>query len=101
MGSRLELLRADGGAASNVFLMQFQADLLDIPLELPSVPETTALGAACLAGLYAGYWKSQEEISANWRPVERFVSHMKAEERRRLTANWHKAVNAALSFVEE
>ena len=81
--------------------MQFQADLLDIPLELPSVPETTALGAAYLAGLHTGYWKDQVEISANWIPVERFVSRMKPEERQRLTANWHKAVSATLSFLPE
>ena len=101
MGSRLELLRADGGAAANAFLMQFQADMLDIPLELPSVPETTALGAACLAGLCTGYWKSQEEIAANWTLAERFTSRMKTDERHRLTANWRKAVNSALSFLPE
>ncbi len=101
IGSRIELLRADGGAASNAFLMQFQADLLDIPLELPSVPETTALGAAYLAGLHTGYWENQEEISANWIPVERFVSRMKNAERERLTVNWHKAVNTTLSFLPE
>lgn len=101
IGSRIELLRVDGGAAANAFLMQFQADLLGIPLELPSVPETTALGAAYLAGLHAGYWQDQEKISANWIPVERFESHMKAAERRHLTANWHKAVNATLSFQPE
>ena len=69
-------LRVDGGACANDLLMQFQADILGVPVVRPKVLETTALGAAYLAGLYTDVWKSQEEIAAQWQMERRFEPHM-------------------------
>lgn len=92
-GAPLETLRADGGATNNDFLMQFQADLLDAAVDRPKVVETTATGAAFLAGLGVGFWGSAEELEGV-RKVDRvFRPHMKSAERERLYAGWKKAVD--------
>jgi glycerol kinase len=85
-------VRADGGAARNDMLMQFQADLLGVPVLRPQVTETTALGAAYLAGLAVGFWVSREEIAAQWKCERRFEPAMGADQRQALLARWAKAV---------
>ena len=94
-GIPLAELRADGGAAGNPFLMQFQADILGVPVEVPKVSETTALGAAYLAGLATGFWGSQKEIAANWQVAQRYDPKLGEAERNRLFARWRKAVERA------
>jgi len=94
-GIRLKELRVDGGASTNDLLMQLQADLLGVPVVRPQVSETTALGAAYLAGLAVGCWKSRAEIAAQWRPDRRFTPAMKPAERARRTAVWEKALDRA------
>jgi glycerol kinase len=91
-GARLATLRVDGGAAANDLLIGFQADILDVPVERPTVAETTALGAAYLAGLAIGYWKDLPEIEANWQLDHRFEPSMAAERRVQLLRGWHRAV---------
>jgi glycerol kinase len=93
-------VRADGGAARNDMLMQFQADLLGVPVIRPRVTETTALGAACLAGLAVGFWSSREEIAAQWQADRRFEPHMPAARRDELMARWARAVAHAKSWAE-
>ena len=88
-------LRVDGGAARNDFLLQFQADILGVPVVRPRVTETTALGAAYLAGLAVGYWKSAEEIDAQWQVARRFEPACERESVERLRTGWHKAVSRA------
>ncbi|NBV21019.1 MAG: glycerol kinase [Proteobacteria bacterium] len=92
---KLKELRVDGGASTNNLLMQFQSDLLGVPVVRPRVSETTALGAAYLAGLAVGYWKNQQEIAAQWLVDRRFSATMKPAERKRLTAGWDKALDRA------
>ena len=96
-----ESLRADGGAAVNDLLMQFQADVLQIPVVRPTVLETTALGAAYMAGLAVGYWKSVEELAENWQVGERFEPRMSAADARRLHERWSKAVERAKAWEDE
>ncbi|HSC70203.1 MAG TPA: glycerol kinase GlpK [Candidatus Methylomirabilis sp.] len=91
-GLRLQELRVDGGATSNNLLMQFQADVLGTPVVRPVVKETTALGAAYLAGLAVGYWKNREEIARNWAVDRRFLPVMDAARREELFAGWRRAV---------
>ncbi len=93
-------VRADGGAARNDMLMQFQADLLGVPVIRPRVTETTALGAACLAGLAVGFWTSREEIAAQWQAERRFEPQMPAARREQLMARWARAVAHAKSWAE-
>lgn len=95
---RLKKLRVDGGASVNNFLMQFQSDLLDVPVERPLVLETTALGAAYLAGLSVGFWKSKKEIAENWVIDRAFQSNMDDKTRTRWYNNWRKAVEATRAF---
>ena len=95
LGLPLKELRADGGASVNSFLMQFQADILGVPVEVPTIVETTALGAAYLAGLATGFWQSQEEIDAKWKLAHRYEPAMSADERDRLYRRWHRAVERA------
>jgi len=85
----------DGGASQNDLLMQFQADLLDVPVERPRMIETTALGAAFLAGLATGFWKDREEIRKTWKVGKRFEPRMKATEREAHLAKWRRAVQGA------
>ncbi len=97
-GLVLKALRVDGGAIANDFTAQFQADILDVAVERPAVMETTALGAAYLAGLGVGFWESRDQI-AQQRQVERtFVPEMGAERREKLYAGWKRAVEATLVF---
>lgn len=91
-------LRVDGGAVMNNFLMKFQSDILDMPVERPVINETTALGAAYLAGLAVGYWESQEEICEKWQMDHRFEPDMLEERRESLYEGWKKAVKAAMTF---
>jgi glycerol kinase len=91
-GERLRELRVDGGAAVNNFLMQFQADILGRPIVRPVDIETTALGAAYLAGLAIGFWKSVEEIESFWRAERRFEPQMEPGMRERLFGEWKSAV---------
>ena len=82
-GERLGVLRVDGGAATNDLLLQLQADVLGVPVERPVVAETTALGAAYLAGLAIGYWDGLDDIASNWALDRRFEPSMSADRRRR------------------
>jgi glycerol kinase len=97
-GCAVQEVRADGGAARNDLLMQFQADLLGVPVIRPQVTETTALGAAYLAGLAVGFWDSREEIAAQWRIERRFEPHMTQARRGELMARWARAVAHAKSW---
>jgi len=94
-GTPLAELRADGGAASNDFLMQFQADILGKPVVRPANIETTALGAAFLAGLAAGVWKSTDELESFWKADRRFEPRMEASRREELYEGWKHAVGRA------
>ncbi|MBN2532761.1 MAG: glycerol kinase GlpK [Spirochaetales bacterium] len=98
-GKPVTTLRVDGGASKNDFLMQFQADILGIPIERPRVFETTALGAAYLAGLSTGIWDDIDEISKNWKCGKSFSPEMQGKEREEKLINWEKAVKAARMFV--
>ena len=94
----LKTLRVDGGAVKNNLLMEFQSDILNVPVERPKVSETTALGAAYLAGLAVGFWESQEEISKQWATDQQFIPKMSDNERSSLYNGWKKAVEAAMVF---
>ena len=97
-GIELKELRVDGGAVGNEFLMQFQSDILNVPVQRPVVQETTALGAAYLAGLAVGFWKDKEEIAKQWAIDKTFEPKMKKEERERLYHGWKTAVKATMAF---
>ncbi|NAP00193.1 glycerol kinase GlpK [Halomonas sp. MG34] len=94
----LKTLRVDGGAVKNNFLMQFQSDMLDVPVERPVVQETTALGSAYLAGLAVGYWKDKEEIAKQWNIEKTFEPDMEEEKRNSLYSGWEKAVESTRTF---
>jgi glycerol kinase len=98
--AHLELseLRVDGGASQNNLLMQFQADILGVPVVRPKVSETTALGAAYLAGLAVGYWESAEEIVQHWQLDQRFEPTMSRDQREFLLSNWRRAVERSKSW---
>jgi glycerol kinase len=95
-GVRLEELKADGGAAVNGWLMQFQADVLGVPVVVPEISETTALGAAYLAGVAVGQW-SEEDVRAMWREAARYEPRMSDDERERLISEWQAAVDVTKS----
>lgn len=97
-GIDLKTLRVDGGAVMNSFLMQFQSDILNLPVERTKVNETTALGAAYLAGLAIGFWKNKDEIQQHWQLDQKFEPSMADERREQLFTGWHKAVKAAQLF---
>jgi len=97
-GISLKTLRVDGGAVENNFLMQFQSDLLNVSVERPTINETTALGAAYLAGLAVGFWKDRSEIAAQWAIDRPFQPNMEESEREKLYSGWQKAVQAATVF---
>ncbi len=92
LGRPLAVLKVDGGAAANNLLMQFQSDILQTPISRPAMLETTALGAAFLAGLAVCFWKSQEEIRKTWREEKRFTPKMSIDQVHSLTAHWKAAV---------
>jgi glycerol kinase len=95
----LSELRVDGGAAANDLMMQFQADLLGVPVVRPQVLETTALGAAYLAGLTVDLWKSREELARHWKAERRFEPRMAASERDSRMARWREAVTRSRSWA--
>ena len=94
-------LKVDGGAARDKFLMQFQSDICDISIVRPVIRETTALGAACLAGITTGFWKDIDEVKNRWRSDVVFKPEMEAERRERLVAGWHKAVSRSLNWIDK
>ncbi|HCK51939.1 MAG TPA: glycerol kinase, partial [Planctomycetaceae bacterium] len=98
-GVSLGGLRVDGGAAANNLLMQFQADVLDVDVLRPEVLETTALGAARLAGLATGVWDSTDEVAAAWQLQRRFSSEMQAEKRDLLCSGWQRAVERSREWA--
>jgi glycerol kinase len=97
-GIDLKTLRVDGGAVKNNLLMQFQSDILGVPVERPVINETTALGAAYLAGLAVGYWKDKEEISKQWKNERTFTNKLDSEKSKKLYEGWQKAVEATRVF---
>lgn len=99
-GVDLKTLRVDGGAVVNNLLMQFQADILGVPVQRPKVAETTALGAAYLAGLAVGFWQSQQEVAEHWALDRTFEPRMSADQREELYAYWKKAVERSLGWVQ-
>lgn len=100
-GMKLNSIKVDGGASANDFLMQFQSDIMDTQVRRPSCIETTALGAAYLAGLATGYYKDKEEIRANWQIGKTFEPAMEGDKRRELLKGWKRAVRCALVWSEE
>ncbi len=100
-GIPLKGLKVDGGASANDFLMQFQADIIGGEVRRPECIETTALGAAYLAGLATGYWKSREEILENWQIGRVFRPNMEEEKREELLKGWKRAVKCALAWAED
>ena len=99
-GIDLQTLRVDGGAVRNDFLMQFQADILGVPVQRPAVTETTALGAAYLAGLATGFWDSQAQIAGQWQVERTFTPGMSADQRDTLYAGWQRAVERARGWEQ-
>jgi glycerol kinase len=99
-GVDLTELKVDGGMVQNDSLMQFQADILGVPVIRPQVAETTALGAAYVAGLAIGYWRDREELRGKWVEDKRFVPTMSAEMRAELLAQWKKAVTRAFDWAD-
>lgn len=97
-GIELQKLKVDGGAVKNDLLMQFQSDILNVPVERPMISETTALGAAYLAGLASGFWKSKDELRANYLVEETFIPSIGTRERNKLLEGWKRAVKAACEF---
>ncbi len=100
-GIRLAELRVDGGATANDLLMQFQADLLGVPVVRPTVPETTALGAAYLAGLATGFWKDLDEIAEQWQIDRTFAPAMDRPQAEALLRRWSKALDRAKAWEDE
>jgi len=100
-GIKLKAMRVDGGASSNNFLMQFQSDILGIQVERPVVSETTALGAAYLAGLAVDYWNGQEELLKKWKRDSLFTPKMDEDKREKLYLGWKRAVERARDWARE
>jgi glycerol kinase len=99
-GVKLTALKVDGGMVFNELLMQFQSDILDVPVIRPKVAETTALGAAYAAGLAVGFWKDYDELRANWGRDKEWQPLMDAEQRKKLYSGWKKAVTRTFDWVE-
>jgi glycerol kinase len=100
-GIKLTELRVDGGAVANRFLMQFQSDILGVPVVVPSLTETTSLGAAYLAGLAVGFWSGTDEIASKWKEARRFDPKMSQSERKGLHEQWLRAVERAKRWTAE
>jgi len=100
-GITLKSLKVDGGAVANNFLMQFQSDILGVPVDRPKVIETTALGAAYLAGLAVGYWKDKNDISAKWQIDRTFKPQMDIDTKERLYKGWKKAVKRSMDWEDK
>lgn len=99
-GVKIEILKVDGGASRNNFLMQFQADIIREKVVRPIITETTALGAASLAGLAVGFWESKEEISLKWHESQRYVPSMDSENVEKLYLGWNKAVTRTMEWED-
>ena len=99
-GQKLSTLRVDGGASANNYLMQFQADILDATVERPEIVETTALGAAMLAGLAVGFWK-REDLEATWQKDRSFAPSMDAEDRQKRYRGWQRAVKRSMDWARD
>lgn len=100
-GMALKQMRVDGGASANNFLMQFQADMLGIPVIRPAVVESTALGVVYLAGLAIGLWENQQELSSLWRQQQEFSPQMPKDRRDTIMKGWHRAVDRAAGWLEQ
>ncbi|HPP54850.1 MAG TPA: FGGY-family carbohydrate kinase, partial [Thermoguttaceae bacterium] len=100
IGSKIQELRVDGGAAKNDFLCQFQADILGIPVIRPKILETTALGAAFAAGLALGFWPDRQTLRAIWAEDRRFLPRMTPTERENLLAGWQQALQRARHWAK-
>jgi len=98
-GVELQALKVDGGMVANELLMQFQADILGVPVVRPQVAETTALGAAYAAGLAVGFWDSAEDLRANWQVDKTWQPVMGAEVQDRLYSGWKKAVTRTFDWI--
>lgn len=98
---RLAALKVDGGASANNFLMQTQADIIQAPVNRPQCVETTAMGAAYLAGLAVGYWSDKEEVIKNWAIDQIFEPKISEEERKKKLKGWKKAVKYAYGWAKE
>ena len=96
----IKRLKVDGGASRNTFLMQFQSDIMNVEVSRPIITETTALGAAYLAGLAVGFWKDRNELSKGWYESERYYPSMIDEDRNKLYSKWKKAVERSLAWEE-
>ena len=101
VGVSLSGLKVDGGASANDFLMQFQADILNGTVYRPKCIETTALGAAYLAGLAVGFYNSREDVIGNWQLDSDFKSNIDSEKRKALVKGWKRAIKCALAYAEE
>ena len=100
-GIRLTALKVDGGASANNYLMQTQSDIIDAPVQRPKCVETTAMGAAYLAGLAVGYWKDREDVRKNWAIERTFTPNISEEQRDKRLRGWNKAVKCALGWAED
>jgi glycerol kinase len=100
-GIEVRALKVDGGASANNFLMQFQADMIDAPVNRPACVESTAIGAAYLAGLAVGYWKSKEEVMKNQQLDRVFTPAMDSEARETKRKGWNKAVKYAYGWAKD
>ena len=100
-GIEVRSLKVDGGASSNNFLMQFQSDILGVPVNRPACVESTAIGAAYLAGLAVGYWKNKDEVIKNQKLDHVFTSQMQQVEREKKRKEWNKAVHYAFGWARE
>ena len=100
-GIEIPTFRADGGAAANGWMMQFQADILGVPVEVPETLETTALGSAYLAGLATGFWESRDELVDKWKLRQRYEPQMGEEERERLYGRWKEALERSKDWAQE
>lgn len=99
-GITLSALKVDGGACANNFLMQFQASVLDTPVQRPECVETTALGAAYLAGIAVGYWKDRQDVKENWKLARTFEPDMSEEQRKKYISGWHEAVKRSCGWIK-
>ena len=100
-GIRLTALKVDGGASANNYLMQTQSDIIDAPVQRPKCVETTAMGAAYLAGLAVGYWKDREDVRKNWAIERTFTPAISGEQREKRLRGWNRAVKCALGWAED
>ena len=100
-GIELAALKVDGGASANNYLMQTQADLIDAPVQRPVCVETTAMGAAYLAGLAVGYWKSKEDVIKNWGIDRTFQPDIAPEKRDKMIKGWNQAVKCSFGWAKE